>query len=106
MATALCAARIRHHRAAQAEAHQGRGLMLERQPSPDPAAVRQRKTRARRRQGMVSLRLDVHEHRLCGALIASGRLTEAQALERPQIERELAKLVDDWIRRWLENRHA
>ena len=80
--------------------------MLERAPSHDPAAVRQRRARARRRQGMVSLRLDVHEHRLAEALMVSGRLTDTQALERRQIEHELAKLVEDWIRRWLETRHA
>jgi hypothetical protein len=55
---------------------------------------------------MVSLRLDVHEHRLAEALMVSGRLTDTQALERRQIEHELAKLVEDWIRRWLETRHA
>jgi hypothetical protein len=69
-------------------------------------AERQRRARARRRRGVMTFRVEANEHRLAEALIESGRLTEALALERPQIERELAKLIDDWIRRWLENRHA
>ena len=42
------------------------------------------------------------------ALLEAGRLTEAEALERPSVERELGWVLDDWARRWLEakKRHA
>jgi hypothetical protein len=38
-------------------------------------ASRQRRTRARHRQGLASMRVDVHEHGFARALINSGRLT-------------------------------
>jgi hypothetical protein len=52
--------------------------MLERAPSP--AAVRARRARRRRRDGLVPRTVEVDECGLCEMLIASGRLTEAQAL--------------------------
>jgi hypothetical protein len=42
----------------------------------------------------------VHEHQLAEALIAAGRLTADEALRRPLIERELARLIRDWCARW------
>ena len=69
---------------------------------PTPDAVRARKARARRRQGMASLRCEVHEFRLVEALLRAGRLSEGEALRRPLVERELAKLVEDWTARWLK----
>ena len=76
-------------------------------PVPAPSgyrsgAERQRRARERRRRGVVSFHIEAHEHRLAEALIVSGRLTDTQALERRQIEHELAKLVEDWIHRWLQ----
>jgi hypothetical protein len=70
------------------------------------AAYRQRRARVRRRQGMASYRIEAHEHRLAEALIASGRLSEDAALRRALIEAELGALVEDWIARWLVDRHA
>jgi hypothetical protein len=73
--------------------------MLDRGP-PSPAAIRARKARWRRRNGLVPRRIDVDEHGLAGMLIASNRLTEAEAL-RPELqERELTALVADLIARW------
>jgi hypothetical protein len=52
---------------------------------------------------MVSRRIEVDEHALDAALIASGRLSLDQALAPELIERELSRLIADWIERW---RHA
>jgi hypothetical protein len=73
--------------------------------APSPAAVRARRTRRRHKVGVTVYRVPVHEHRLAAALIASRRLSDAQALDRSQVERELAGLVEDWITRWVD-RHA
>ena len=78
--------------------------MLDRPDPPSPNAVRSRRKRVRRKQGMASFRVEAHEHRLAEALILSTRLTEAEALQRPLIERELGLLIDDWIEKWM--RHA
>jgi hypothetical protein len=72
--------------------------MLDRAPSP--AANRARRWRWRRRNGLVPRRIDVDEHALAEALIASGRLTESEALRPELLERELAALVADFISRW------
>jgi len=64
------------------------------------AAIRARRARWRRRNGLVPRRIDVDEHGLAEMLIASGRLTEAQALQSDLQERELSALVADLIARW------
>jgi hypothetical protein len=71
--------------------------LAELDPSP---AVRARRYRDRRRAGRISLRIDVLETAVIEALIASGRLTEGEALRRASIERELAQVVADWAQRW------
>jgi hypothetical protein len=54
------------------------------------------------------MRADIHEHSFVRALINSGRLTDEEALRRPLVERELERLVVDFIERWLDppTRHA
>jgi hypothetical protein len=49
----------------------------------------------------VCLRLTIHEYRLVEALLRAERLTPDEALRRPLVERELARLVEDWVTRWL-----
>jgi hypothetical protein len=79
--------------------------MLQRPPSR-PAA-RARRTRARRRRGLACFKIEAHEARVIEALLKAERLTEAEALERPSVERELGWVLDDWAVRWLEKkRHA
>lgn len=68
--------------------------------TPSQAATRARRWRWRRRNGLVPRRIDVDEHALAEALIASGRLTESEALRPDLVERELAALVADFISRW------
>ena len=49
-----------------------------RNPAPSPKAARERtrRSRQRKRQGVVSYRLDVREHEIIEALIESGRLAD------------------------------
>jgi hypothetical protein len=77
--------------------------MLARRRSPD--AIRSARHRARRRQGLASYRIDIPTDNFLDALVASHRLTERQVqeLRAPQIERELAAIIADFIARW---RHA
>jgi hypothetical protein len=64
------------------------------------AAARQRRTRARHRQGLTSMRIDVHEDNFARALINSRRLTPDETLRRRLLERELQHLIEDFIDRW------
>ena len=65
------------------------------------AAQRTRRSRQRRRRGVISVRLDVHE-RAIEALIESGRLSETKSRDRQLVERELAVVLADWAKRWLK----
>jgi hypothetical protein len=60
-----------------------------------------RRTRARQRRGLISVRLDVDEHRIAAALVAHGKLTEDEALRPGLVARELERLIDDYATRWL-----
>jgi hypothetical protein len=52
---------------------------------------------------MIMLRVEVHEHSIAEALIVAGRLTDAEALCRGRVERELAKVIQEWASRWNES---
>lgn len=72
--------------------------MLDRPPSP--AAIRARRARWRRRNGLVPRTIDIDEHGLAEALIASGRLTADEALRPEVVDREIEAMVADFIARW------
>jgi hypothetical protein len=86
--------------------------MLKRPPPETPAdrrrraAERQRERRRRDARGLRVFHIEANEHDLAEAMIANGRLTPEQALRRSLVEGELAKLVTDWIARWIKPRHA
>jgi hypothetical protein len=69
-------------------------------PPGQTAADRQRRSRRRRKAGKVLLRVEADEFRLVDALITSGRLDPDAGLSRAQVEKALAKLVEDWTARW------
>ena len=76
--------------------------MLERHDGPRVAArQRQRRSRARRRQGIALLRIQVDEFRLIEALQRAGRLTDNGGLQRACVEREVERLVADFVEGWL-----
>jgi hypothetical protein len=67
---------------------------------PSAGAVRARRSRWRRRHGLAPYTIDADEHALAEALIAAGRLSEAEALRPEMVRRELSGLVNDFICRW------
>jgi len=64
------------------------------------AAGKQKDYRQRQAKGVVVLRVPVHEYQLLDALIAAGRLSDAEALDRSAVERQLSLLVDEWLAAW------
>jgi hypothetical protein len=67
--------------------------------------ARNRRARERRRKGRRIYRLELSDRTVEGAisaLIASGALTEAQAKDQKQIERELARHLEGWATHWRE----
>jgi hypothetical protein len=63
------------------------------------AALRQRKQRRRHREGLIHLRVDITEN-FAEALIEAGRLTAEETSRRTLLERELERLVEDFVERW------
>ena len=79
--------------------------MLERPPArPDrrrqAASARQARRRRRSKAGRIVVAIELDELVVLEALLASGRLTEAQALRRSSVEAELGRLIADWACRW------
>lgn len=68
--------------------------------APRPATLRKRAERARRKAGEVAYRVTVPEYAVLNALLASGRLSECEALRRRSVERELAAVLAEWAARW------
>jgi hypothetical protein len=56
--------------------------------------------RKRQRNGHVVLRVEVDEVGIVEALIAAGRVLEAEAGDRHALEHAVAELVEEWRRRW------
>jgi len=65
---------------------------------------RQARWRARVREGRVIFKLELPHDRVIEALIVSRRLSEAAALRRSEVERELAAVVEQWAERWPANK--
>lgn len=65
-------------------------------------AARQRAYRERQRHGEAVLPLRVDYFRLIEALLVSGRLSEADALDRSRVKIAAGEVLDDWAMRWLQ----
>jgi hypothetical protein len=50
--------------------------------------------------GVIVLQVPVPEHKLAAALMASGRLTPDQAMDRANLEAALGAVIGDFIERW------
>jgi hypothetical protein len=70
--------------------------MLARSPSAD----RKRRYRARQRRGRVVVGVEVDRDAVLLALLASGRLGEAEALQPDQVAAALGDVIEQWARRW------
>jgi DNA-binding GntR family transcriptional regulator len=60
---------------------------------------RQRRQRERERQGLVVLKIEADEHALAAALIAAGRISEADALDRKHLQATVSELLRAWAER-------
>jgi hypothetical protein len=62
-------------------------------------ADRQRTYRQRQRDGVAVYHVPASDDVLL-ALMASGRLTEEQAMDRQRVEQEVVAVLSEWARRW------
>jgi hypothetical protein len=65
------------------------------------AAARKKAYRARQRNGRICLKVEACEHELAAALIASGRLREAAAMDRGAVEKAVNGIVNQWVDSWV-----
>ena len=65
------------------------------------SAARQRRYRRRQADGQAVYRVPGGDDILL-ALLVSGRLSEAGALDRAQVEQALGAVLKEWARRWQE----
>jgi hypothetical protein len=63
--------------------------------------IRRAKGRARARNGRASFRVEAEHDLLVTALLNSKRLSEAEALDRRLVERELGEVLQEWARHWI-----
>ena len=69
--------------------------------SRNPAAIEKRKQRKRRREGVVSYRVDLPEDLVVDmATGATGLLTDDEALDHTKLERALQVYVLESLKRW------
>lgn len=67
-------------------------------------AAKVRAYRQRQRAGLVMLRVPVPQYQVVEYLIATGRLTVGEALDRRQVEHAVAEVVVDLAARWAANK--
>ena len=68
-----------------------------------PAAARQARVRARRKNGLHVYRLELRDLAVEGLIemmLATGRLTEREALNHQRVETELAGMLEEQGQRW------
>lgn len=70
------------------------------QAEPSSARERKRLERARRRAGEDAYRLALRTSDVVEALLASGVLSEGEALRRQSVEAALAEVLHQWAGRW------
>jgi hypothetical protein len=68
--------------------------------SSERQRAKRRAYKKRQRNGHVVLRVEVDEVGIVEALIAAGRVLEAESGDRHALEHALAELVEEWRRRW------
>jgi hypothetical protein len=70
-------------------------------PSMSTSAIRMRALRRRRRQGLAQFKIEIDENALAEAFIASQRLLPEETQRQALLEREIGRLVGDYVERWL-----
>lgn len=74
-------------------------------PSPDARTrtrERQRQCRARNKAGEKRYVIVAREHWVAEGMLLSGRMTEADVSDHAKVEAALARVVIEWIARWLK----
>jgi hypothetical protein len=75
--------------------------MLDRPPSRDPTrAARKRRFRERQKHGLIYLPINVPHYRFVAALIASGYLSETEALDAQKLAKAAEQVIADYIQCW------
>lgn len=69
--------------------------------SPPRPATRQARWRERQRKGRAIFRIEADHDSVLLALIETGRISEADALDRRKVEAALATVLADFGRRWM-----
>jgi hypothetical protein len=64
------------------------------------SAAKVKAYRARQRAGLAVLKVPVPSYDVVQALIESGRLTVAEALDRQRVEHAVAEVVVEWTAPW------
>lgn len=65
---------------------------------------RSRRSRARRKNGMHCYTVEISDHIAEGvinALVATEKLTEAEASDHARVQAELSRMLCDWAQRWI-----
>lgn len=66
------------------------------------AAERQRRWRRRRACGIAVVKVVIPTYETAEALIAAGRISVADALDRRAVGRALSEVIVDWSQHWRE----
>jgi hypothetical protein len=61
---------------------------------------RSRRARQRQREGLAVFALEANRDGVLLALIESGKLSEADALDRRRVNAALSKMLGDWAAHW------
>lgn len=69
------------------------------------AAEKQRRYRRRQRRDLRVYKVEAPEHCVLSALLESGRLSEAEALDKRRVEKALSEIIIDFSKRWKESRY-
>jgi hypothetical protein len=64
------------------------------------ARQKQRSYRKRRACGVAVLKIEVPLYPLISTMIALGRLSTEQALNRAEVERQAGAILEEWRRQW------
>jgi len=68
--------------------------------STPAARSKQRAYRRRLACGKAVLRIEAPLYPLIDALLAAGRISEVEALDRHAVERQVGAIVEEWRRGW------
>lgn len=63
-------------------------------------AETQRRYRRRRRKGIAVVGLPLHYYALVEALLAAGRISDSDAVDKGKVEAAAANVLSEWAAKW------